>query len=251
MLSYLKHQLLLAYHHLRESGAEKSPEIEAIPSPRLRHRVHGSTDSEGYIAVGQACWKSIEELAADAGHPIDKCSSILDFGCGSGRTIRNAKNVPNAWGIDIDPQAIAWCKANLRGYQFQHVQPDPPTEFPDNSFDLIYAISVFTHLDETMQFQWLAELARIAKPGGLIIATVHGDYHRSLCEKPFNMKNGFVFTKTKSKFKKDGLPDFYQDAQHTRAYVAANWSKYFDIVEHRNQGMAGHQDAVVMRARDK
>ena len=51
---------------------------------------------------------------------------------------------------------------------------NPPTDYPDLYFDIIYAISVFTHLNEDMQGRWLKELIRITAPGGHIIITVHG-----------------------------------------------------------------------------
>ncbi len=49
----------------------------------------------------------------------------------------------------------------------------PPLEFDSASFDLVWAISVFTHLTDN-SIPWLLELHRILKPGGLLIATYMG-----------------------------------------------------------------------------
>ena len=102
---------------------------------------------------------------------------MLDFGCGSGRTIRsiNPKGHDRVMGIDIDQTAIRWCQSNLPGYQFEHVEPDPPTSLPAGYFDLIYAISVFTHLNKEMQFSWLSEIDRLLAPNGIFIASLDGD----------------------------------------------------------------------------
>ena len=53
---------------------------------------------------------------------------------------------------------------------------DPPLPFEDSSFDLIWAISVWTHLTDNA-LPWLAEMHRILKPGGLFIPTYMGESH--------------------------------------------------------------------------
>ena len=50
----------------------------------------------------------------------------------------------------------------------------PPLPFADESFDLVYAVSVFTGLEETDQLVWMNELARVVRPDGAIIVTFHG-----------------------------------------------------------------------------
>lgn len=46
--------------------------------------------------------------------------------------------------------------------------------FKDQEFDLIYAVSVFTHLSENLQKHWITELTRILQPGGVLLITVKG-----------------------------------------------------------------------------
>ena len=55
------------------------------------------------------------------------------------------------------------------------IDSQPPTKFEDGAFDAILAISVFTHLDQDLQNAWLAELKRIARPGGIVLASVHSE----------------------------------------------------------------------------
>ena len=50
---------------------------------------------------------------------------------------------------------------------------NPPLGLEHGSFDLIYAISVFTHLTDN-SVPWLLELRRMLKPDGLLIATFMG-----------------------------------------------------------------------------
>jgi ubiquinone/menaquinone biosynthesis C-methylase UbiE len=121
----------------------------------------------------------------------------------------------------------------------------------DGTFDLIYAISVFTHLDEDLQHVWLGELQRVARPGAVCIFSVQGDYVLSLIDPVYQeqiRKYGFGFlTGATGKLKLDGLPDFYQTTYHTRQYIERDWSKYFDILAYIERGINNHQDAVVLR----
>jgi SAM-dependent methyltransferase len=222
-----------------------------LPSPRLRHRVHGSTDPAGYLRVGRECWNDIERLLADSGTPASEFRDILDFGCGSGRVVRNipltGSRIGRVWGVDIDRSAIRWCARHLPGYRFDATPHLPPTPFADASFDLIFAVSVFTHLDEDMQFAWLGELRRLLRPSGRLVVSVHGAYHRSLQPRTYALRDGFQFTTLrKGLFKKDGLPSFYQDAQHSRAYIEKRWSTLFTVVSYVERGIARHHDAVVL-----
>jgi ubiquinone/menaquinone biosynthesis C-methylase UbiE len=94
---------------------------------------------------------------------------VLDFGCGCDRTIiwfsKTAKSVRFS-GTDIDATAIDWCRRPLKFACFQANQPAPPLVCPAESFDLVYALSVFTHLNEEHQLLWLRELERITRPMG-------------------------------------------------------------------------------------
>src|SRR5206468_8257505 len=51
----------------------------------------------------------------------------------------------------------------------------PPLAFGDASFDLAYALSVFTHLPEAIQHDWMDELRRVVRPGGFVLLTMHGE----------------------------------------------------------------------------
>jgi SAM-dependent methyltransferase len=53
--------------------------------------------------------------------------------------------------------------------------------YADNTFDIIYGISVFTHLPLEKHYEWKDELARVLKKGGIILFTTQGDnYMRKL-----------------------------------------------------------------------
>lgn len=90
------------------------------------------------------------------------------------------------WGCDIDEPSIAWLEENLcppfHGWRSAR---NPPLGLDHESFDLIYAVSVFTHLTYNST-AWLLELHRMLKPGGLLIATFMGRWtSKSLAYEPW------------------------------------------------------------------
>lgn len=106
---------------------------------------------------------------------------VLDFGCGSGRTLRHflaeAENA-DFWGADIDAPSIEWINQYLsppvNGWRCAQ---GPPLGLEASSFDLIWTISVFTHLPRMTSLQWFLELHRLLKPGGYMIATYYGRWN--------------------------------------------------------------------------
>ena len=74
-------------------------------------------------------------------------------------------------------EAIEWCRANLPFIDARVSGLAPPLPFGDARFDLIYALSVFTHLGSRHQLDWMAEFRRVMAPGAMLLFTVKGDIH--------------------------------------------------------------------------
>ena len=220
-----------------------------VPPPLLRFRVHGSFDRDEYLRIGEICGGNVIELLEKAGRDLHSFSAVLDFGCGSGRVLRTFRGRPAScrlYGTDVDRQAIEWCQKHLDIATWSTNQPFPPTTYPDQTFDFIFAISVFTHLDEPMQFAWLKELKRISKPGAVLVLTVHGAGH-AVELKADLPERGFLFVVDEARRgERAGLPDYYQTTFHSRAYIEQEWSKLFTVVHYGDRAIGGVQDAVVL-----
>lgn len=226
-----------------------------LPPPRhLQVRVVGGYSPE-FLKSGRDLIGDLNAVLARDDKTLRSFATILDFGCGCGRVLRplrrHASSSQMLYGTDIDAEAIAWCRANYPQIAEFDVNPAmPPTSYPDAMFDFIYSVSIFTHLPEDMQFAWLKELQRIARPGGYLILSVHGrNYHRDLPAEGRSIveQRGFFYRVTG---KTDGLPDFYQTAYHAPEYLRARWSRYFDIIAIRETAVSNMQDAVLCRRRD-
>jgi SAM-dependent methyltransferase len=135
---------------------------------RAIHRAFETTSAKG------AAW--IRDILARNGAPLEEAGSLLDFGCGCGRIMRNWKDLPgDLHGSDYNPHLLRWCADHLSFAKFRMNDSEPPLPYADDSFDLLYSISIFTHLDEPLQVPWMRELARVVRPGGLILVTVSGE----------------------------------------------------------------------------
>ncbi|WP_435413918.1 class I SAM-dependent methyltransferase [Polaribacter aestuariivivens] len=108
--------------------------------------------------------------------------SILDWGCGTGRIIRHLPSLLGKtnyfYGTDYNKKYVKWCSENLDGIDFKLNGLEPPLNFKESSLDIIYGISIFTHLSEELHFSWMKELTRTLKNDGILFLTTHGEVHK-------------------------------------------------------------------------
>lgn len=222
-----------------------------LPPAAIRNRVHGTPDANTYLQVGLNCTQDVEAALQSMGRSLGSFSHCLDFGCGCGRTLQSLiPRAPQAkvFGTDIDSAAISWCRKNFRGSTFGVNRPLPPLDYETGFFDLILAISVFTHLDEHYQFKWLEELKRIAAPNGILLLSLQGDsYWKNLPSSVVDeiKAKGFVFHKTD--YWKGLFPEWYQLSYHTPAYVQNVYSRYFKVLNYIPRGLNHSHDLVVLQ----
>jgi SAM-dependent methyltransferase len=180
-----------------------------------------------------------------------KNARICEWGCGPARLLRHFVSLlrdenPELYGTDYNLKTIAWCSVHIPGIRFSSNRLLPPLEYPDAFFDVVYCVSVFTHLSREAQKLWLEECMRVIKPGGIFLMTVHGDtcsrkllpdetdeYHESGCVIRGKVKEGKrVFTAYNS-------PDYMRNV-----FLAGR-----EIVEHI-EGRGTLQDIWIVRKTD-
>jgi SAM-dependent methyltransferase len=229
----------------------KKSGFDRLPPASLRYRVHGSPDLGSFLDVGKKCVQDIKASLSRIGKNLDLFQNILDFGCGCGRTLlwlgKHSRSF-RIYGTDIDAEAISWCDKNLGFGKFSLNTALPPLDFSSGMFDLILAISVFTHLDEDHQFLWLRELERVIGKKGILVLTVHGHHcWKELRSEDIKEVRGHGFLFLKSNFWKGLFPEWYQTAYHTREYVLENYGKYFEVLDYIPRGLNNHQDLVILQ----
>jgi len=104
--------------------------------------------------------------------------NILDWGCGPARIIRHLPDMLDKschlYGTDYNHKTISWNKKEIKGINFNLNYEEPPLPYVNDSFDIIYGISIFTHLPYDLHFKWFNELIRISKNKGILFLTLQG-----------------------------------------------------------------------------
>src|SRR4051794_17999911 len=206
------------------------------PPAHLQERVGGARD---FQSVGTQLASLIMSCVSKY-KSVTAAQRILDWGCGCGRVIREMMKFVSPsklTGCDIDTEAIGWAETHIPGPKFDRTDPYPPTVYSTDAFDLIYGISVMTHLDEQAQLSWLAELSRIASAGGIVALSVIGENLRRTNMPPelarkFHETGFASFVPSYSRmlvpFSHEG---YYRETYHSFAYIERTWGEFFDILE--------------------
>ena len=228
----------------RESWFLPDPVLhENLPDEDRRFRVIGNRDATGFLTLG--CTDAHRLVAAYenvTGKRWQQAGSVLDWGVGCGRVARHlAPSLGDRFfGCDIDADNVAWCNANLPG-AYKASRLEPPLPYPDHSFDVIYGVSVFTHLRANWELRWLEELHRVLRPGGVVLMTIHGQtaidfagltpsVYAELMDRV--EREGLAFTSENHQL--DGFvetPSEYVNVFHSKRHISNVWGKFFRKIE--------------------
>ncbi|GAB2584878.1 methyltransferase domain-containing protein [Dyella jejuensis] len=116
---------------------------------------------------------AINDLKRLIGDPLPQGGSLLDVGCGQGksfRLLREAFQPARLLGLDADPHSIELSRAEAgrEGVRVElHTADCARIPLPDGSIDIVFCHQTFHHLVE--QQRALAEFWRVLKPGGRLL----------------------------------------------------------------------------------
>ncbi len=219
-----------------------------LPPEELAARV-GVPDHQDVLA-------SYEQLGAEARQVIldtlpddwsPKGKRILDFGAGAGKVLRH---LVDDWsdaeleGCDIDRASIEWLEANMSPQVHAFVNGEkPPLQAPDGRFDLVLAMSVFTHLTD-YSLAWLAELHRVLAEDGLLIASFLGReaYDVYAGGGWDDDEIGMNIVHYGQSWDLGGPTVF-----HSEWWLRAHWGRAFEIVSLRDGRAGGDHGIVLLR----
>lgn len=153
------------------------PLAERIPPISLRHYYgvkDGKYHDDLYLRSGFNDIRSMRRILIEDRFEIAG-ERVLEFGCSGGRMLRHLEEEARSaeiWGVDLHSAAIHWAQAHLSPpFHFFTNTTSPHLPFEDNSFGLIFAGSVWTHIGE-LDDAWLLEMRRILRPGGRLYITI-------------------------------------------------------------------------------
>ena len=273
---------------LNREGIFENPSLQQyaapFPPPRLMHNVSGLENEKDFASHGTDLFLA---LSAASPRPLADYFAILDFGCGCGRLARMFKGHPSRISAcDVDGRHVKWVEQNLSYVDARQTSVHPPLPYGDNDFDAIVSISVFTHLGEKSQDEFLAELHRISSRTGYLFLTVHGacaleralnepqirdmiavdeGLFRKACQTfakgqhAFILQQGHLTSSHKSLLRRFvsritgqcviDEPFEYGITFIPESYVRQRWGNWFDVVDYRSGAIHSFQDIVVLRPR--
>ncbi|MBY0421155.1 MAG: class I SAM-dependent methyltransferase [Parvularculaceae bacterium] len=135
------------------------------------HDMYSHASYRQYAETGAATAGALAEIARRCG--LVAAPRVADWGCGLARVIRRLPKDWRATGFDDNAAAIDWCAKTAPGADFRRNALTPPLPAEPSSFDMLYALSVFTHLSEAGHVAWVAEIERVLAPGGLFLVALH------------------------------------------------------------------------------
>jgi SAM-dependent methyltransferase len=169
-------------------------ELRDIPPNHMRIRIGVSNrlfaNGIHYKTAAQGFW-----MYCLANGYIRMDSTIVDIGSGCGRyahILRDTEFLGQRFtgtyvGIDIDDELLDWCRSNFDDARFSFFHSshasssyvnrrdgDGYVKLPveDDSADLVFSTSLFSHLLETELRNYVEESFRVLKPGGMMIMSV-------------------------------------------------------------------------------
>ena len=244
---------------LREQNAEQERDLASLeralrrllddcgalplPPPELREHVGRRPYPGNFLAHGmESSGRVLETFGTDPGGPV------LDWGCGSGRTLTWLRRHP-AWlahyhGCDVDEAAIAWLTS--QGVERVQVCTDlPPLPYADNSFVGLFCFSVLTHIPPERHAAWYAEMRRVLRPGGRAYVTVHSDQNMASGKSFSDAERAAYLEQGWSWSERDG--HYKHAATVTKAFTLEAVGELLQVERYREGGYHQMDDLVLRK----
>lgn len=219
-------------------------------------------NQENFIQAGTQIFSVIEEKIKKAKPGVDiSTMDILDFGCGVGRVVlpfQYKYHRPNH-ACDLKKAYIDYLQEVCPQCNSIRVGASPPLPYPNRSFDVFYAISVWTHMSWKNGKAWLEEVRRLLRPGGIAIISTSSygvlNAHRK------SPKVGHLWAeRTDADLKREGhifvaqnypgIETPYGEIVYDPDWLKAEWSKIIPVVDQGIRvvgGQGGRQDINVLQ----
>ncbi len=210
-----------------------------IPPAWLIQAFTGAPDTIDHIENGKRSADYYVDLYNRYCGDFGAVERVLDFGCGCGRILSRMPHGGRAryFGVDLHEAGLQWLRATMPEGTFSAGAEMPPVDPGAQDFDLIYAVSVLTHLTREQEGAWLDEWHRLLKPGAHLIATFRAEdwveqftieNQQRAIQKAWSENGGFCYQK--HRYWQGIFPEFYAGTYHTTDYVRSTWGRRFEIL---------------------
>ena len=135
-----------------------------------------SSPMRDYLADG---WRTLSELMLlleQAGRPLVGFKNVLEFASGHGRFTRHLARAIGAQRVtvsDVVAGAVDFSRAHFGVQGFDSARLPQDVQWPQQ-YDLVFVLSLFSHLPHATWKPWLARLWEAVAPGGVLVFSTHG-----------------------------------------------------------------------------
>jgi SAM-dependent methyltransferase len=203
-----------------------------------------------YFSDGAESARKLHEIITrnTPSRPAGSRYSLLEFASGYGMVTRHLGGVLETADIvscDIHEQAVEFIRNTLhtKAQISRHIPEELHFDAP---FDVVFALSFFSHMPEATFGRWLKALFRAVAPGGLLVFTTHGLASQAAFGDIVIPDNGFWFI---ANSEQDDLNTAeYGSAITTPDYVIGELFRMVraPIREFKHAYWWGHQDLYVI-----
>ncbi len=173
---------LIEQHRLDGSFAEwMGFNCEIAPADDIFRFFEGHPTSTNplrdYLADG---WRTLSELMLLlelVDRPLLKTASVLEFASGHGRFTRHlvkALGTQRVTVSDVVPDAVAFSRRAFGVAGVQSTTHPEALQWPQR-YELVFVLSLFSHLPRSSWARWLKRLYEAVDTGGLLVISTHGD----------------------------------------------------------------------------
>jgi SAM-dependent methyltransferase len=243
-----------------------TPRVSVPGIPGRLHRndfMLGGSDEKSirnYVTSGRSDLDAVERAVVASGVVDLSAKRWLEVGCGYGRVVRFlTERVPatSVWVTDVLSESVEFCEQELGVNGINDLRADGAL---DASFDVIYLISVLTHLPLASAAPLIETLTELLAPGGVLVVTTHGPellvepgrYGPELAAQKAGINEDFDRVGACYRPYSHSKDDSYGVAWHSESYLrmmVTDASKGRLAAEYfAPRGLSGHQDVYAFRA---
>lgn len=151
-------------------------DVIAVPPAASRIRAGDRAIGE-FMRAGRKCYAPIRAAVNAHGRRGERPLRVLDFGSGAGRVLQYfARDPVELYACDVDAAAIDHVRRSFPAVRSSVSLYRPPLSYEAGTFDVVYSVSVWTHLAPDLQIPWL--LGDGPHPGSGWVGAAHD--HRTV-----------------------------------------------------------------------
>ncbi|NEQ47621.1 MAG: class I SAM-dependent methyltransferase [Leptolyngbya sp. SIOISBB] len=239
------------------------PHSKHIPPMKRRVRVGNHYRIDTFLNSGLRCYEPLKQAIKTYQANQLEGLRILDFGAGCGRTLQySSRDFDKIWATDIDAEAINFVARDYPEVVASCNTYDPPTDYEENFFDVIYSVSIWTHIPPVSQEAWLQEIQRILKKDGLALITFLGEnclqnesFHQTYdfnLTPEFLVEKGLIYIEYPRILKRNSISQTgqpYGVTYHSNEYISKVWSQWFDVLNIQKSVIDNLQNLAILKKR--